>query len=97
MRLSQLLRRRAIETVIRTATHDCGMWEPRCAPGTPGSVRRAVELRAGEMLAVSKKRDVERKGWWWWWRRVVVRRRTEDVVARLEFGWRQPKTQASCS
>jgi hypothetical protein len=84
--------------VIHTATHDCGMWEPRCAPGTPGSVVRVVELRAGELLGVSKRRDVERKG-------VVVvfgkcrgeRRRTGDVVARLEFGWRQPKPQASCS
>jgi hypothetical protein len=38
------------------------MWEPRCAPGTPGSVVRAVKLRADELLAVSKRRDVEGKG-----------------------------------
>ena len=47
--------------MIHTATHDCGMWEPRCAPVTPGSVERVVELRADELLAVSKKRDVERE------------------------------------
>ena len=39
------------------------MREPRGAPVTPGSVKRAaVELRAGELLAVSKERDVEGKG-----------------------------------
>jgi len=54
----------------------------------------AVELRAGELLAVSKGRDVERKGVWWRRRSVVVERRTGDVVARMEFGWRQPKTQS---
>ena len=47
--------------MIHTATHDCGMWEPRCAPVTPGSVKVAVELRADELLAVSKRRDVERE------------------------------------
>ena len=62
-RLAEWLRCRATRTVIHTATHDCGMREPRCAPVTPGSVKRAaVELRADELLAVSKKRDVEGKG-----------------------------------
>jgi hypothetical protein len=46
--------------VIHTATHDCGMWESRCAPFTP-AMERAVELRADKLLAVSKKRDVEGK------------------------------------
>lgn len=63
VRSTQCLRRRASSTVIHTATHDCGTREPRCAPVTPGSVKRAaVELRADELLAVSKKRDVEGKG-----------------------------------
>jgi hypothetical protein len=42
-------------------------------------MEKAVELRADKLLAVSKRRDVERKKGWWWWCR--VRGQVEDVVA----------------
>lgn len=48
---------------IHTATHDCDMGEPRCAPVTPGGVvRREGELRAEELLAESKMQLSKRKG-----------------------------------
>jgi hypothetical protein len=76
------------------------MREPRCAPGTPGSVVRAVELRAVELLAVSKRKDVEGKGVL-----VVVveeesRGEEEDWRCRRATGiWVEaaPRLNASCS